>query len=258
MSKPDPASRRQLLKALTLGVPASVVARTAGAADAPGKTATPAATMPPPRATPTWRFFNIDEARAMEAIVARIIPNDDLGPGAKEAHVATFIDEQLAAAWGNGDQLYKIGPFVHGTLQQGYQLSYTPAEMFRIGLAKLDLAVKKAHNNQAFADLDSATQDNVLKQMEKGDLDFSPLPASTFFTAITDITIEGFFADPMYGGNADMVGWKLVGFPGAYASYLNDIERHGVQWTGAPVSIATGAAHDAMPMMTHTEKNHGA
>jgi gluconate 2-dehydrogenase gamma chain len=258
MSKPDPASRRQLLKALTLGVPAAVVARTAGAASDPPSKATSADTAPSAPRTRTWLFFNTDEARAMDAIVARIIPADDLGPGAKEANVAIFIDAQLAGAWGNGDQFYRSGPFVHGTLQQGYQLSYTPAEMFRIGLSKLDQAARRAHGDHAFADLDEATQDRVLAQMEKGDLDFSPLPASTFFTAITDITIEGFFSDPMYGGNADMVGWKLVGFPGAYASYLNDIERHGVQWTGPPVSIATGKSNDMMPGMNHGEKNHGA
>jgi len=50
--------------------------------------------------------------------------------------------------------------------------------------------------------------------------------------------MEGFFSDPIYGGNRDKIGWKLVGFPGVHASYANDIERHGVAWTRPPASIA--------------------
>jgi gluconate 2-dehydrogenase gamma chain len=49
--------------------------------------------------------------------------------------------------------------------------------------------------------------------------------------------MEGFFSDPIYGGNRDKIGWKLVGFPGVHASYANDIERHGVAWTRPPASI---------------------
>lgn len=249
MSQDTPTSRRQLLKALTIGVPAAVVARHANAAEP----AAPAAAPPAPAAAPahrTWLFFNQEEVRAISAIVARIIPTDDLGPGAAEANVAGFIDSQLAGAYGRGDQFYRAGPFAQGTAQQGYQLSFTPAEMIRTGLSKLSAAVKKSHDGKVFADLDAAAQDQVLQQMEKNELDFAPLPAGLFFTSLVDITMEGFFSDPLYGGNADMVGWKLIGFPGAYASYFNDIERHNVQWKGPPVSIASIPAHD----MSHMEK----
>jgi gluconate 2-dehydrogenase gamma chain len=256
MSTSIPASRRQVLKALTLGVPAALVARsgTAGAADAPAVRVDLPVSAKAAQNRPTWLFFNTDEARAIEAIVARIIPADELGPGAKEANVAGFIDQQMAGAWGAGDQFYKSGPFAQGTPQQGYQLSFTPAEMMRSGLAKLDGAVKKNHDGRAYADLDAAAQDAVLKQLEKGELDFSPVPAAGFFTALVEITVEGFFSDPVYGGNADMVGWKLIGFPGAYASYSNDIERHGQPWTRPPVSIASGPVHDMRDMASGEKK----
>ena len=180
----------------------------------------------------------------MDAIAARLIPADELGPGAKEAGVTFFIDGQLAGAWGAGEQLYRQGPFEQGTPEQGYQLSFTPAEMFRHGLAGLDAAARKAQG-KAFVDLSLDAQDAWLTRLQGGDVDMSPLPSGLFFQALLEGVIEGFFADPMYGGNRDMVGWKLVGFPGAFASFSNDIERHGVIWAGQPVSIATARGHQA-------------
>jgi gluconate 2-dehydrogenase gamma chain len=194
---------------------------------------------PAPDPAPTehaWLFFNGDEARVLEAAVARIIPADDTGPGATEAGVAVFIDRQLASAWGNGDHLYRQPPFTSGTPQQGYQLAFTPAEMFRLGFAKLDESARKAHG-VAFADLTAQQQDELLAQAEHGKLDFGSLPSAVFFGALLDAAMEGFFSDPIYGGNRDKIGWKLVGFPGVHASYANDIARHGVAWTRPPASI---------------------
>jgi gluconate 2-dehydrogenase gamma chain len=184
-----------------------------------------------------WHFFDGNEGRTAEAAVARLIPADDAGPGAREAGVAVFIDLQLAGAWGAGDHLYRQAPFLAGTPQQGYQLAFTPAEMFRLGLAKLDEAARKAHG-AAFADLAPEQQDALLAQAEQGKLDFGALPSAAFFGALLDATMEGFFSDPIYGGNRDKIGWKLVGFPGVHASYANDIERHGVAWMRPPASIA--------------------
>jgi gluconate 2-dehydrogenase gamma chain len=198
--------------------------------------ATAAPESPPQFAEHSWRFFNGTEARAVEAAVARLIPADDIGPGAKEAGVAAFIDLQLASAWGIGDHFYSQGPFLAGTPQQGYQLAFTPSQMFRLGFAGLDRSARKAHG-AAFADLAPAQQDALLAQAESGKLDFGTLPSATFFSALLDITMEGFFGDPIHGGNRDKVGWKLVGFPGVHASYANDIERHGVAWTRPPAAI---------------------
>lgn len=245
--------RRSLLKAVALGVPSTVVGVQAYARQPPPPQSSPdthPVTAPPDTRRRTLRFFNTQEAEIMDAVVARLIPADDLGPGAKEAGVTFFLDDQLAGAWGNGDQFYRQGPFEPGTPEQGYQLSFTPAEMFRHGLSSLNQTAQKQHGT-SFAALSIDQQDALLHAMQAGELDFSPLPAAVFFAALLDGTMEGFFSDPLYGGNADMVGWKLVGFPGAHASFANDIERHGVIWAGEPVSIATSRAHHSM------DKHHG-
>jgi len=237
--------RRNILKALTVGVPgAAWAARGHAAPQAPHQEASASTDR-------TLKFFNPREAQAMDAIAARLIPADDLGPGAKEAGVTYFLDGQLAGAWGAGDQLYRQGPFREGTPEQGYQLSFTPAEMIRRGLASLDEATRR-QDGKPFAELDAKRQDAWLVAMQEGKADFAPLPSAIFFQALLEATIEGFFSDPMYGGNRDMVGWKLVGFPGAYASFSNDIERHGVAWAGQPVSIAMAKPHDA-----HQKDDHG-
>lgn len=233
------SGRRGLLKALAVGLPGAAWAPRPQAAPEPS----PPAAEPPNR---TLKFFNAQEAAAMDAIAARLIPADELGPGAKEAGVTQFLDGQLAGAWGAGEQFYRQGPFESGTPEQGYQLSFTPAEMFRRGLAALDAATRR-QDGKPYAELDTARQDAWLHDMQAGKPDFSPLPSDVFFQALLDATIEGFFSDPLYGGNVDMVGWKLVGFPGAYASFSNDIERHGVIWAGRPVSIANARGHMGKP-----------
>ena len=240
----DPVrSRRGFIKALAVGASASAVGTMVHAETGTKPTAQP---IRPPisKANPhAWRFFNREEVRVVEASIARLIPADELGPGAKEAGVAVFLDTQLAGAWGSGDNLYRHGPFVAGTAQQGYQLSFTPAEMFRMGLSKLDEAAKSGYGGGRFADLAPTQQDDLLARVEQGKVDFGALPSGVFFAALLDATMEGFFGDPMYGGNLDMVGWKLVGFPGVYASYANDIERHGIAWTRLPESIQDGGGH---------------
>lgn len=184
-----------------------------------------------------WLFFNAEEARTADAALARLIPADDDGPGAREAGVVVFLDRQLAGAWGHGDHFFRKGPFLSGTPQQGYQLAFTPAEMFRLGFWKLDDNARKLRG-AAFADLTDAQQDELLVQAEQGKLDFGPLPSGTFFASLLDAAMEGFFSDPIYGGNREKIGWKLVGFPGVHASYANDIERHGIKWSRPPASIA--------------------
>lgn len=253
MNEVPSKERRSLLKAVALGVPSTVVGVQAYARQTPPAQSSPdtrpVAASPDTRRK-TFRFFNTQEAETMDAVVARLIPADDLGPGAKEAGVTSFLDDQLAGAWGNGDHFYRQGPFEPGTPEQGYQLSFTPAEMYRHGLASLSQTAQQQHG-APFAALSADQQDALLRAMQAGELDFSPLPAAVFFAALLDGTMEGFFSDPLYGGNADMVGWKLVGFPGAHASFANDIERHGVIWAGEPVSIATSRAHHKM------DGNHG-
>src|SRR5215831_197569 len=118
-----------------------------------------------------WLFFNAEEARTADVVLARLIPADENGPGAREAGVVVFLDRQLAGAWGHGDHFYRKGPFLPGTPQQGYQLAFTPAELFRLGFARLDENARKLRG-AAFADLTDAQQDDLLAQAEHGKLDF--------------------------------------------------------------------------------------
>nr|WP_145548342.1 gluconate 2-dehydrogenase subunit 3 family protein [Variovorax boronicumulans] len=91
----------------------------------------------PPPAVPAPQallFFNPWEAAWIRAATDRLIPADASGPGALQAGVPAFIDRQLAGAWGAGERLYRSGPWQAGLPQQGYQLPYTPAELFRAAL----------------------------------------------------------------------------------------------------------------------------
>jgi gluconate 2-dehydrogenase gamma chain len=189
---------------------------------------------------PTYIFFNADEAVFIEAALARLIPADDRWPGALEAGVANYIDKQLAGAWGAGERLYRSGPWQAGTPSQGYQLPLTPAELFRTAIAALnrELAVKRT----PFAKMAPQDQDAFLKDLETSTRDIGGIPAKEFFAHLWQSTVEGFFSDPVYGGNRDMVSWHMLGFPGAYASYYDLVDKHGITLDRAPISLAEDAA----------------
>lgn len=241
MSKPFAPLRRTLLKALGAGLPATA-ATGALVRDTVAATEPAASVCSAPAGSGVSHFFNERERITVDAIVARLIPNDELGPGAKEACVTEYLDRQLAGAWGSGDNFYRHGPFQGGTPEQGYQLALTPAESFREGLSRMDAASAREHGGRSFTQLTPAQQDAMLTAMQKGEVDMGPLPAKVFFQLLLDSTMEGFFSDPIHGGNRDMIGWKLLGFPGVYASYTNDIERHNVAYVRPPMSIAMARA----------------
>jgi gluconate 2-dehydrogenase gamma chain len=193
----------------------------------------------------SYTFFTADERAFMEPAVARLIPADELGPGALEADVPTFIDRQLASAWGAGAGLYRGGPWRTGQPGQGYQLPFTPAETFRKSLRAIHEELTRSAP-EGFGALAVADQDAYLRAMEKGGRDLGGVPAEVFFATLLALTVEGFFSDPVHGGNRDMVGWKLVGFPGAYSNYYELVDQHGIALRRAPVSLgqdASGRVH---------------
>jgi gluconate 2-dehydrogenase gamma chain len=230
--------RRDLLGALALGVP--LVVADAPKADAPAD-APPRADPPSPADGPCL-FFTPAELRLVEALIDRLVPSDALGAGAKDAGVARFIDRQLAGPWGAGNHFYAQGPFRTGTPQQGYQLSFTPAQLFRAALPLIDKHVTDTAGEKHLADLDGAKQDAIIAGLQRGEIDLSPVPSAVFFAALLDVTMEGFFSDPTYGGNKGLVGWKLVGFPGCYDSFTDAIEQWGMPWLHPPLSIADAPA----------------
>jgi gluconate 2-dehydrogenase gamma chain len=187
----------------------------------------------------TYLFFNPEEAAFIEAAVARLIPADDQWPGALEAAVPNYMDKQLAGAWGAGQRLYRSGPWQQGTPSQGYQWPFTPAELFHTALAAINKELAQA--SMPFAKMSADQQDAYLRSLEAGGKNLGGVPSDEFFAALWAFTVEGFFSDPVYGGNRDMVGWRMIGFPGAYASYYDLVDRHGIEIDRPPMSLAQDA-----------------
>ena len=203
---------------------------------------------PAPQNT-TYLFLNQEEAAFIEAAVARLIPADDKWPGALEAGVPNYIDKQLGGAWGAGERLYRSGPWQPGTPSQGYQLPFTPAELFRTAIAAINAELK---DKTPFAKMTAAEQDAYLHSLEAGDKDLGGVPSGLFFGALWESTLEGFFGDPVYGGNRNMISWQMIGFPGAYASYYDLVGQHGIEVSHPPTSLAEDVhghihAHPAIP-----------
>jgi gluconate 2-dehydrogenase gamma chain len=185
---------------------------------------------------PTYLFFNAAEVLFMEAACERLIPADESGTGALGAGVPNYLDKQLGGAWGAGERLYRSGPWAPGTPQQGYQLPFTPAELFRNCLRAIDRQLGAA--NTPFHEISSDQQDAYLKSLESVGHDLDGVPSAIFFDMLLAMSIEGFFADPAYGGNKDMAAWRMIGFPGAYADYYEAIDKHGVKFVRDPMSLA--------------------
>jgi gluconate 2-dehydrogenase gamma chain len=185
-----------------------------------------------------YLFFTAGEAAAVDAIVGRLIPTDELGPGARDAGVTTFIDRQLTGPYGGHDWLYMQGPFSDKPLPtQGLQSPLTPRQQYRLGLAALHAYCTATYGNRGFAELNPDEQDKLLAAMEKGEVSLPNFSSRMLFSAIYTNTMEGYFADPIYGGNRDMAGWKLVGFPGVRYDFRDVIENPNQAYTLPPVSM---------------------
>ena len=180
-------------------------------------------------------FFDTEEALFIEAACERLIPADELGAGASVAGVPNYLDKQLGGAWGGGERLYRSGPWQSGTPSQGYQLPFTPAELFHASLRAIrrDLA-----HATPFHEMPGEAQDAYLKSLESGARDLDGVSSAVFFDMLLKMTVEGFFSDPVYGGNRDMVAWRMIGFPGAYADYYESIDKHGEKFEREPMSLA--------------------
>jgi gluconate 2-dehydrogenase gamma chain len=231
-----PLNRREVIAAT-----ASVLVLDPGVAGAAiikgGLPFRPGAANPPEGASSGgWRFFTAQEATIVEAFVDRLIPSDSLSPGGKDVGCAVYIDRQLAGPYGHFGGHYMQGPFVTGTKEQGPQSSVTPAEHYRQGLAALDSHCR-ATFGQIFAELPDARKDEVIKDLEDDKFKLAEGSGKDFFKLILNDTQQGFFADPVYGGNKDMAAWKMIGFPGAHYDYREWVDRHNQTVTIAPASI---------------------
>jgi gluconate 2-dehydrogenase gamma chain len=129
------------------------------------------------------------EADLLEAIVARLIPTDANGPGATEARAAHYIDRALGGALASSRQAYMAG------------------------LAALD-RYSRSSRGKPFIELAPIDQDSVLIDVETGAATGFVGSSAAFFALVLSHTHQGTFGDPYYGGNANFVGWDLIGYPG--------------------------------------------
>ena len=228
---PEQPDRRAFLKRLGtvgatgvaasvgVGVSAEAAVEPQAAAPPPGATAAPAA------AAHAYTFLSPPEAAFVEAAVDRLIPADDLTPGGTDCGVATFIDRQLAGGFGSGDRMYMQGPWQKGAPGQGYQLPMTPAEFIRAAIASTNAYCRKTYQKE-FDRLPREQQVALLQQLEGGKVALDPLDSQQFFDLLLNLAMQGFFADPVYGGNRDKVAWKMIGFPGAIAVHSQNIKTY--------------------------------
>jgi len=229
-------SRRAFLMGSVFALPAAVIgARYFDAAQA-ARLAAPAIEKYQPA------FFNSQEWRFVLAACDRLIPPDDVGPGALEANIPVFIDQELHGSYGKADDWYMRGPFnPEASPLMGFQLPYSPQEIYRRGIAAVGAYARQTYQ-KPFEDLDDKTRDDVLTKLEHNQIDFAVfgepvLKASAFFGFLLTNTQEGYLSDPMYGGNKGMEAWKMIGFPGARASFLEWIGQHNVKYPLGPVSL---------------------
>ena len=216
------SSRREFLKGAGVGA-ASVAATATGiAACSPETKLTTAAAEAAPE---TWHILTQQEAAFFTAAADTIIPKDDLSPSGSESGIPIFIDRQLASAWGGGDRMYRAGPYIKGTPEQGYQLPLTPHQFFVAGIRAANEWSEKTYG-KTFDRLDQAKRDEALTAMQKGTAEFDGVDAKQFFTALLTINMEGFFSDPIYGGNRNKASWRMLGFPGLPAIYADKVDQY--------------------------------
>jgi gluconate 2-dehydrogenase gamma chain len=192
--------------------------------------------MPDSSSQHAYGYLTQPEVRFLDAALSRLIPADELGPGAKEADVSYYIDRQLCSVWGTHGRNYRSGPWLDGTPQQGFQSRLIPQEIYRAGIYETNQYCAKQYGKN-FEFLTPAQQDEVLQALEHNKVDLPSLSSKLFFDLLWRNTEVGFFADPVYGGNRDKVGWRLLGFPGIASGAYNAHVDNPEVYRAEPVSI---------------------
>lgn len=237
MKKPlvDPSARRQLLKSAFLGGAAAVSVGSAGnvaiaATASSGSAGGPAG---------GYVYFTPAEATLVEAAVDHMVPADALSPKGTDLGIAVYIDRALEGAWGKGDRLYMQGPWAVGVPSQGYQCPLSPAQLCREGFAATLTHCKKTYG-KGFEQLNAVQKDEVLNALANNKVVFAgDLSSKTFFDMFYQTVVEGMFADPIYGGNVDKAGWKMIGFPGVIATHSRNIVTYkNKTYSAKPMGLA--------------------
>lgn len=235
MSPDDPSrvlqSRRRILLGLTMAPLAAVLplsstdSQRAGASTETGAAYRPA-------------LFKDTEWSCVVAICDRLIPSDDVGPGAVESGVPEFLDRHMQTPYANGSIWYMQGPFLEAPSEFGYQGRLTLRDILRVGVNALDAYCRKSFNGKTFAQLEHGQQEDLLKEAESGKLKLEDISSKLFFSNFLNEVRNGYFADPRYGGNRGMGAWKMIGYPGMRADYLDWITVRDKPYPLPPVDLA--------------------
>ncbi len=179
-----------------------------------------AADSPPAAPFTGYQFFGPED----------MCPADELTPNGVDCGLATFIDRQLAGAFGAGEGRYMRGPWKKGKPQLGLQLPLTPRQFFNAGIAAARDACEKKHG-KSFDVLAPADANAFLADVAAGRVGAPQAPLELWFNELVyPLFAQACFADPLYGGNNDKVFWKMVGYPGLPATHTLDM----VQYRGKP------------------------
>ena len=219
MNTPNKARRAFLIQTATgIGAAATTGLLPVAEASAQSPAKAPAMDMPMPQVARSVRggegtgaFLNISDTQTIAAFAERIMPGAPGKPGALDAGVVNYIDLALAGAYSDQQEFY------------------------RHGLTQLH-AYCNATYRKPFVQLSTAQQDEVLAALDTGKAAGFEWPsAQAFFNTLRKHTMEGMFADPVYGGNKNFAGWRLVGFPGAQQLFSQeDMESHD-RYTRMPI-----------------------
>lgn len=163
-------------------------------------------------------FKRREDFEALSAAAETIYPEDQNGPGAIALGVPFFIDKQLVTAWASNADDYMVGPFQEG------ETAMTRQKIFLAGVRRLN-TYSQEHYDTVFKSLEENEKIEVLQAFESGDVEMDYISSSAFFALLRQSTLEGTFADPLYGGNKNMEAWKMIGYPGAQMSYRSMMEE---------------------------------
>jgi gluconate 2-dehydrogenase gamma chain len=227
--------RRDFLKGAT-AAGAGAAALAGGIAGCSPTQQTAAAPPPAPEARETRLVLTPEEDAFFSAAAETLIPADDLSPSGAACGCVAFIDRQLASAWGAGAKMYRDGPFLNGTPEQGYQLPLTPHQFFQAGVRAANAWSTKTYG-KTFDRLPVETRNAAMKAIEDGKAEFDAFESKLFFQRLLTITMEGFFSDPLYGGNRNKASWRMLGFAGLPATYATNDEWRTKRYVAEPQSI---------------------
>jgi gluconate 2-dehydrogenase gamma chain len=228
---PRDLGRRDFLKATVVGASAAAAPNLPESAQAQQSSAAPVAA--------GYTFLNLAEAAFVEALVDHMVPADELTPKGTDIGINIYIDRALAGGWGKGERLYMQGPWKPGVPSQGYQSPLTPAQLYRAGIEATNAYCHKTYG-KSFDRLDEQAREEVLVSLSSGKLAFdNGLPSRVFWGTLYATVMEGMFSDPIYGGNRDKAGWRLIGFPGAIAVNHENVGKfRDKKFPADPIGIA--------------------